>query len=190
MADAAPQKRTCGICGRPLSQYNKNDFCNGHPPEEILAYNQKKEESVRDNRTLRSFMEEFHGEKTDDKAFVAKAKRAKGTRKVKASPSQTPHHNECTRLVRIAARKFHVSIKSIESLASPSQARDILCYVMETELKMDMEEIQKFFGYGVLYTVREAVKRVRDELIDNEKIILAVDIVLGEYKIQIKEDSN
>jgi hypothetical protein len=184
---AAAGKRICGICSKPLSQYNRDDICMSHKPEDIARYRSRVERQAKESRAIASFVREFHGESTAAEMFQTALKKSKGAQTPRKVPvTELERYTEAVGLLKSASRVFRISMFSILRLTSVNPkykvVRSVLMYLMKKELQMEIEDIGIFLGYNYTPNIRVAIEKVTYDLLEDEDIILAVDLVREEYK--------
>ena len=190
---AGAGKRICGICGKPLSQYNKDDICMSHKAGDVAAYREKAAKQVKESRAIAAFVREFHGESTAAEMLQVAATKRQKRSVVRKEVLSLDEYAKALGLLKSASRVFRLSMFSVLRLTSTNKkykiAREVLIYLMSSELKMELEDIGTFLGYTYLPNVRVSIDNIRNKLLEDEDIILAVDLVLNEYlRVELNTD--
>jgi hypothetical protein len=187
-------KRRCGICSKPLSQYNKDDICMSHKAEDVLKYRANSEKKSKESRALHAFIREFHhaGAVED---MLTEAKKGESARNKRRPVIELEHYVEALGLLKIASLIFRLSMPAIlrktSTSSKPKTARDVLTYIMRKDLEMSSEDIATFFGYAYLPRVAEAVERISKAMLAefDEDIVCAVDLVRQERDVRSEADA-
>lgn len=177
-------KRPCGICGRPLSRYNKSDICEWHSPEDTAKFRAEQWENNRKNRELMAFVKEFHAAGTVDDMFAEASKPAAKPR-LKRAATEIEQYHEALGLLKVGSMVFRLTMPAILRIRATQQkhktARAVMMYVMQHDLGMSVEDIVTFFGYRYAPNATDAIKWIERSFIEDEDIILAVDLVREDY---------
>lgn len=181
---AEPGKRICGICGRPLSQYNKSDICQWHSAEDTAKFRETQWQQGRNSRELMAFVKAFHKEGTIDEMFEKASKPAAKPRQQRAATELAQYH-EALGLLKVASMVFRLSMPAILRIRATQTknkvAREVMMYIMQQDLKMSVEDIVTFFGYKYPPNVTDSIKGISKAFMEDEDIILAIDLVREDY---------
>lgn len=191
---AVSGKRLCGICNKPLANYNKDDICMSHNAADVAKYRERVEKQSKESRAIQSFIKEFHKESTVKEMFVAADQASEPSKRM--ARTELEQYPEALGVLRVGSLIFRLTMPSIlqknptdSGLAAKRKfVRDVLTYIMRRDLKMTPEAIATFFGYRYLPRVAEGVERIQHGLLDDEEIILAVDLVREERALRLARE--
>lgn len=171
-ASAPAGDRKCGIstCGRVLSIYNKGDVCQSHP----LAKKDRFRERTIPEPTLGDHIAEIPGENTAEELSAD------------AGPLPTEEYPGALRLFQITANLMKVpTLCLVRRRVSPrsraSLARDMMVYLMVTDLKMSAGDVRTFLRYKDTDFVGRALEKICEALKTDEKIINSIGLIRSKY---------
>lgn len=195
---AAAGKRMCGICNKPLSQYNRDDICMSHKAEAIAKYRKKVDVQAKESRAMFAFIAEFH-RAGSAKDMFEEAKQTPLTPFKRRGMMELERSPEALGLLKLASMIFRLTMPGIlRKSTDPAKglkarlARDVLAYLMKQDLDMTNEDIAAFLGYTYVPRVNEGVRRIaaamHAEDLD-EDIICAVDVIRNERDLHLAEEA-
>ncbi|MEI9956777.1 MAG: hypothetical protein WDM90_10860 [Ferruginibacter sp.] len=156
-----------------------------HKADAVAKYRAKVAKETKESRAILSFVKEFHGAGSVEEMF-AEAKKKDLTPQKRKVAIELEQYPESLCLLRIASSIFRHKMPSILRKSSTSSekkfVRDVLCYVMHTDLGMSRDDIAIFLGYSFPPVVSLAVENIAQAYIENEDVILAVDLLRNEYR--------
>jgi hypothetical protein len=107
-----PTKRLCKLCGRALSQYNKDEICMSHKPEDAAQFRDQRDRESKNSHAILAFIKEFHQEGTPQKMLAA-AKRSVTTAHQQRAVTELERYPEALGLLKMASLVFRLPMPDI-----------------------------------------------------------------------------